>query len=76
MTRHTVYLPDHGRVAYGFDEAIGYFFQEFDPQGEIITNEDTLLTGLTHGRLLGRLEGIDGVPEDHRLLIALDLPLP
>ena len=73
MSRYTISLPDR-KIAYGFDHAVGYFFQEFDAEGEITVDEDSLFHGLTNGPLLERLDGIEGIPDEHLCLITLDLP--
>ena len=73
ISRYTLSLPDR-EIAYGFDHAVGYFFQEFDAAGETTVDECSLFDGLTHGPLLERLDGIEGVPEEHIHLIVLDLP--
>jgi hypothetical protein len=73
ISRYTISLPGR-KVAYGFDHALGYFFQEFDAEGEIVVDEDSLFADLNNGRLLERLDGIEGIPEEHTFLIASDLP--
>lgn len=73
MSRYCVTL-ERGSVAYGFDHALGYFYTRYDGEGEVVEDHDTLFSGLTHGKLLGLLEGVP-IPEEHRSLIALDLPV-
>jgi hypothetical protein len=66
-------------VAYGFDRAMGYFFQVFDEnkldddEERLIIDEDSLLTGMSNGRMLELMVEYD-VNEDHRLAVTLDLP--
>lgn len=44
-------------VAYGFDHAMGYFYQEEGPDGELITDLDSLFHGLTGVGLAEKLCG-------------------
>jgi hypothetical protein len=77
------------RVAYGFDRALGYFFQEFDGGGELITGVDSLFGGLTGVGLAERLCGGEmrllhclkgkalppaGVRRNHLERMMMDLP--
>jgi hypothetical protein len=76
-------------VVYGFDQAMGYFFQEFDGGGELITDADSLFSGLTgvglaqrlcgsETRLLACLQGYEplptGVRRKHLERMMMDLP--
>jgi hypothetical protein len=76
-------------VAYGFDHAMGYFFQEFGPDGELVSDLDSLFGGLTgvglaqrlcggEERLLACLQGTmplpDGFSRSHLDRMMLDLP--
>lgn len=66
-------------VAYGFDHAMGYFFQVFDEskldndEERLIIDEDSLLTGMSNGRMLELMVEY-AVNENHRSAVALDLP--
>lgn len=46
-------------IAYGFDHAMGYFYQEEGANGEVITDLDSLFHGLTGVKLAERLCGGD-----------------
>jgi hypothetical protein len=60
-------------AAYGFDHAMGYFFQEFGPDGELVSDLDSLFGGLTGVALAQHLCG-----GEERLLACLQgtVPLP
>jgi hypothetical protein len=76
-------------VAYGFDHAMGYFFQEFGLAGELVSDLDSLFGGLTgvglahclcggEERLLACLQGTkplpDGFSRAHLDRMMMDLP--
>ena len=42
-------------IAYGFDHAMGYFYQEEGADGDLITSLDSLFNGLTGVQLAERL---------------------
>lgn len=44
-------------VSYGFDHALGYFYQEESAEGELLTDLDSLFGGLTGVRLAEQLCG-------------------
>lgn len=44
-------------VSYGFDHALGYFYQEESAAGELLTDLDSLFGGLTGVRLAEQLCG-------------------
>jgi hypothetical protein len=44
-------------IAYGFDHAMGYFYQEEGANGKLITDLDSLFHGLTGVTLAERLCG-------------------
>jgi hypothetical protein len=92
MSRYTfAKVTDEGLVfdvAYGFDHAMGYFFQEFGPDGELVSDLDSLFGGLTglalaqllcgEENLIACLEGTvplpDGFSRAHLDRMVMDLP--
>lgn len=76
MSHHYAPAPNSGLVAYGFDHALGYFIDVYDVGGTVIETKCTAFDGLTHGHLLQLLDDAGAqVPEAHRELIAMDLPV-
>jgi len=70
MSRHAI-----GNIAYGYDHACGYFYQEYDVNGECIADIDTRFDGLTGAQLAEKLEKI--LPANHPdiTFAYLDMPI-
>lgn len=66
---------DNGQVAaYGFDNALGYFFDVFNEDDEPIIEESSFMTDLNHGRMLELMTNYNVGSEEQRQKVALDLP--
>ena len=80
MSRYNKFLKRGSTeaVAYGFDKATGYFFQVFgeDVDGEenLVVDECSTFTGMSRSRMIELMEEY-GVGEEHKHLVALDLPI-
>lgn len=80
MSRYSKFLKKGSteEVAYGFDRVTGYFFQVFgeDKEGEevLLVDECSTFTGMSKGRMVELMEEY-GVGEEHKHLVALDLPI-
>lgn len=78
MSRLTMSANNGGSLAYGLDHALGWFFQLFDANEEILIDEDTMFTGLSESRLVdlirehGNADDVE-LCEGKLLLIALSL---
>jgi len=72
MSRFSARTHDGHMVAYGLDHALGWFYQEFDENGECVSDLDSAFTGLSKGRLVHLLSETDANPARVRA-IALDL---
>ena len=78
MSRYSKLLKNGKEIAWGFDHALGYFFQVFDVPDE--DGEDVLLVdrsswqGMSNGEML-ELCDTYGVPESHIEAVAMDLPI-
>ena len=75
MSRHVEDLA----VAYGFDNAEGYYFQLFkiNPENEIeefIIDESTLLTKMSNSKMIELMEKYK-LPKAHIQRVAMDLPI-
>ena len=70
---------ESGTIAYGFDHAVGYFFQVLDEQDEPMIDADSTFDGLS-GMVLAqtllhmRQDGFN-IPAAHIIRAAHDLPL-
>jgi hypothetical protein len=82
MSRYIKQLEDRKlSVAYGFDHALGYFFQVFDldesnleeEESGVIVDESSLLTGMSNGDMYELMENYD-VDAEHMAMVLLDLP--
>lgn len=79
MSRFTE-ISDEGKdIAYGFDHALGYWFDvyEEDEHGEVIhhVEESTALTGMNNGKMLKLMEAYNIRNEAHFELVAADMPI-
>lgn len=76
MSRHVKVLSRSLSIAYGYDHALGYFFQVFDdirdPDMPII-DECSTLTHLTKGKMLDLMQEYNA-SKDHIEYVAFDLP--
>jgi hypothetical protein len=72
MSRIAVTKANGNQVAFGLDHAIGWFYQEYDADGEMVNDTDTMFGGLSRGTLLELLEDTDATDEQ-KFAIALDL---
>jgi hypothetical protein len=75
------YTKEHEKldIAYGFDRALGYFFQIFDGVDEdgednLVTDECTTFTKMSNGRMYELLKAYD-CDENHQRMVASDLPI-
>lgn len=59
-------------VVYGLDHVFGWFYQEFNAEDECVSDLDTLMSGLSRGRLVDLLVKTNA-PSEHITRIALDL---
>jgi hypothetical protein len=79
MSRYVKQLEDGKEIAYGYDHALGYFFQIFETDektGEemAVMDECSTFTQMTNGRMGELLEAYDCSPE-HLDLVMYDLPI-
>ena len=74
MSRHSAVKSDGTQVVYGFDHALGYFYEEW-PEGAEMPSVDLSsgFDGLSRGTFLELLEKTDA-SEEHKGQVALDLP--
>ena len=80
MSRFTKTMNDGKIVAYGFDHAIGYFIDVFEPAvlvDELLMEEEVVLEkcsrfGSSNGDILQIMEEY-GVDKDHCRAVVLDL---
>jgi hypothetical protein len=63
---------DKTEVAYGLDHALGWFYQEFDENGDCTRDLDSLFTQLGRAELVHRLEQTDADP---RRIAAIQMDL-
>ncbi len=75
MSRFTKMMPNGHVIAFGFDNTLGYFLDEFDEEDEIIVEESSMITGLNHGRMLELMNEHKVGTEEQRQKVALDLPI-
>ncbi len=79
MSRHVIEKSDQA-IAYGFDNAEGYFFQlmEIDPKTneveQFIIDESTLITKMSNGKMLELMTKYN-LPYSHIQRVAMDLPI-
>jgi len=79
MSRHVIEKSDQA-IAYGFDNAEGYFFQlmEIDPKTneveQFIIDESTLMTKMSNGKMLELMTKYN-LPYSHIQKVAMDLPI-
>ena len=79
MSRHVIEKSDQA-IAYGFDNAEGYFFQlmEIDPKTneveQFIIDESTLMTKMSNGKMLELMTKYN-LPYSHIQRVAMDLPI-
>jgi hypothetical protein len=79
MSRYTQKLENGKSVAYGFDNALGYFIDVFsvpDSEGkhELLIDESSVLTGMSNGKMMELMAEYE-VPQEHIDKVGLDLPL-
>ena len=77
MSRYKATCNLSCNVAYGFDHALGYFLDIFDPKDDeqFLVEENSLFTGMNNGKFLDLIEehGVS-VVQEHKDLIMCDLP--
>jgi len=79
MSRHVIEKSDQA-IAYGFDNAEGYFFQlmEIDPKTneveQFIIDESTLMTKMSNGKMLELMTKYN-LPYSHIQKVVMDLPI-
>ena len=79
MSRHVIEKSDQA-IAYGFDNAEGYFFQlmEIDPKTneveQFIIDESTLMTKMSNGKMVELMEKYK-LPDSHIQKVVMDLPI-
>ena len=79
MSRYTKDLKDGRYLAYGFDHALGYFFDLFgipDEKGsaEHLIEETSLFTKMSNGKMLELMDTFD-LPESHIEMVSMDKPI-
>ena len=74
MSRFHQY-KNNEEVAFGFDHALGYFFDVFNEDDEPIIEESSLITKMNHGRMLELMVKYNVGSEEQRQKVALDLPI-
>lgn len=75
MSRYTATANDGKHVAYGYDHALGYFIQVYDPcLEEPILDQDSVFGGLTGAKLAMKLRDL-GITSKHESYMLLDLPI-
>lgn len=76
MSRYTAFNSNSGNfVAYGFDHAVGYFYQEYDNENDDpVIDVDSLFHGLTGVRLAEYLKNTTA-NSDHIRKCILDLEI-
>ncbi len=79
MSRYTKDLENGESVAYGFDRALGYFFDVFgipDEEGtsQLVVEECSLITGMSNGKMMELMAEYE-VPQELINKVALDLPI-
>lgn len=79
MSRYTKTLEDGRTLAYGYDHALGYFFDLFgipDEKGvsESLIEESSFLTKMSNGKMIELMDMFD-LPESHIERVAMDLPI-
>tara|TARA_R110001599_G_scaffold327655_2_gene540719 strand:- start:1734 stop:1976 length:243 start_codon:yes stop_codon:yes gene_type:complete len=79
MSRYTKQLKNERYIAYGFDHALGYFFDLFGTPGEEgesehLIEESSLFTKMNNGKMLELMDTFD-LPESHIEMVAMDLPI-
>lgn len=70
MSRRVATKNDGTEVGYGLDHMFGWFYQEFDEEGECVVDRDFL----SKGEMLTLLNNTD-VSEEIKGSIAMDLPV-
>jgi len=80
MSRYTKELKDGRYIAYGFDHALGYFFDLFGApdddtdESEHLIEETSLFTKMSNGKMLELMDTFD-LPESHMEMVAMDKPI-
>ena len=84
MSRYVIQIDENKDIAYGFDHAIGYFYDIFDNSKDIDNDEEAIVESASS--LFGRnniaftqgdmVEVMDkySAPKEHITQVALDLP--
>jgi hypothetical protein len=79
MSRYTKELENDKYIAYGYDNALGYFFDLFgspDEHGErdLVICESSILTKMSNGKMI-ELMDLFNLPESQIEQVAFDLPI-
>jgi hypothetical protein len=79
MSRYVKELEDGNYISYGFDNALGYFFDlctasDEDGDSELLIEESSILSGMNNGKMIG-LMSIFKLPESHIEMVAMDVPI-
>ena len=79
MSRYTKDLDNERYIAYGWDHALGYFFDLFgapndDDIRETFIEESSLFTKMNNGKMLELMDTFD-LPESHIEMVAMDKPI-
>lgn len=81
MSRHITNQPDGTYVAYGFDHAIGYFFDKIrdsesdEIEDKYIIEESSVFTRMSNGKMIELMKE-HNCSAEHAQLVALDLEIP
>jgi hypothetical protein len=79
MSRYTI-KRDNKELAYGFDHALGYFYditdlnEPEDSEAHLLESKSSLMNGLKRGQFADVLQHW-GARETHIMAVALDQPL-
>lgn len=79
MSRYTIQLEENKEFVYGFDHAMGYFYQLWDyNKGEeseecLIEDKCQMITRLTKGDIINLMKKYKANPTHIKMLV-LDLP--
>ena len=81
MSRYTKTLTNGNTCVYGFDHAIGYFFdviaEDDNDDGEeiLLIEESSMFTNLSNGGMMKLMKEYD-CPNEHIEYVAMDFPIP
>ncbi len=74
MERYIKELNNGRKISYGSNDSLGYFFDVFGSEGNLLISEDSKNTHLSDGKMIELMDLFE-LPESHIEMVAMKLPI-